>query len=199
MLVILIVLSASFLLTHIVLSHGSVRRRLVGTMGEWPFRGLYSLISLATFGGASYIFWNNRQLGTALWELPRWLALGIGLPLGFAGIALMLLAFATPSPSGMMPAPTEPRGVLRITRHPMNMGIACLALAHVLANGSVGDVAYFGSLLVLGVAGPFHQERRLLKQKGESFREFLRQTSALPFVALVLRRTRLDWRDLSFP
>jgi uncharacterized membrane protein len=99
----------------------------------------------------------------------------------------------------MMPAKNEARGVLRITRHPMNMGITMWALAHLLANGTVGDVAFFGSFVVIGVIGPYHQDARLKRSKGEKFSEFCRQTSVLPFGAILRGRNRLVVDELSFP
>ncbi len=99
----------------------------------------------------------------------------------------------------MMPAKNEARGVLRITRHPMNMGISMWALAHLLANGTVGDVAFFGSFVVVGVVGAYHQDARLKKTKGEAFIEFCKQTSVMPFSAILGRRNRLALDELSFP
>jgi uncharacterized membrane protein len=99
----------------------------------------------------------------------------------------------------MMPAKNEARGVLRMTRHPMNMGITMWALAHLLANGSVGDVAFFGSFVVVGVIGPYHQDARLKRSKGEEFAEFCHETSVLPFGAILRGRNRLALDELSFP
>jgi len=198
-LTLIVLFSALFAVTHLVLSHGPIREGFVKTIGQWPFRGLYSLISFLTLGPAAVLWWQNRHLGPVLWEMPFWPERIIAGLLVLFGFFLFFQSLATPSPASMMPAKNEARGILRITRHPMNMGITMWALAHLLANGTAGDVAFFGSLAVIGVIGPFHQDARLKRSKGEDFIEFCRQTSVMPFSAILGRRNRLALDELSFP
>ena len=99
----------------------------------------------------------------------------------------------------MLPAKNEAFGILRVTRHPMNMGLAMWGLAHMLANGTVGDIAFFGSFVAVGVIGPYHLDARHKKSKGEDFKEFCKQTSVVPFSAILGRRNRLALDELSFP
>jgi len=198
-LTLIVLFSVLFALTHLVLSHGAIREGFVKTIGEWPFRGLYSLISFLTLGPAAVLWWQNRHLGAVLWELSFWGERIIAAVLVFFAFQLLLLSLATPSPASMAPAKNEARGVLRITRHPMNMGISMWALAHLLANGTVGDVAFFGSFLAVGILGPYHLDARHRRSKGEEFTEFCRQTSVMPFSAILGRRNRLALDELSFP
>jgi uncharacterized membrane protein len=198
-LTLIVVFSLLFMLTHIGLSHGSIRQSLVETMGQWPFRGLYSLVSFGTLGPAAVLWWQNRHLGPVLWELPFW-------PERIVAAALILFAFflffqslSTPSPASMAPAKNQVRGVLRITRHPMNMALALWGLAHLLANGTLGDVAFFGSFFVVGVLGPYHMDARFKRMKGEAFVEFCKQTSVLPFGAILTGRNRLAVSEFAFP
>jgi len=198
-LTLIVVFSLLFMVTHIGLSHGAIRQGLVDKLGQWPFRGLYSLVSFGTLGPAAVIWWQNRHLGPVLWELPFW-------PERIVSAALMLFAFflfsqslATPSPSSMAPAKEQVRGVLRITRHPMNMAFALWGLAHLLANGTVGDVAFFGSFVVVGVLGAYDMDARLKRTKGEGFVQFCKETSVLPFGAILSRRNRLIVSELAFP
>ena len=198
-LTLIVLFSALFTVTHLVLSHGSIREGFIKTIGLWPFRGLYSLITFLTLGPAAVLWWQNRHLGAVLWELPFWPERIIAGLLVLFGFFLFFQLLATPSPASMMPAKSEAQGVLRITRHPMNMGISLWALAHLLANGTVGDVAFFGSFVVVGVLGPYHMDARLKKTKGEDFIEFCKQTSVMPFSAILGRRNRLALDELSFP
>ena len=198
-LTLIVLFSVLFAVTHLVLSHGPIREGSVKSIGEWPFRGLYSLIAFLTLGPAAVLWWQNRHLGAVLWELPFWPERIIAGLLVFFGLFLFFQLLATPSPASMMPAKNEARGVLRITRHPMNMGITMWALAHLLANGTVGDVAFFGSFVVVGVLGPYHMDARLKKTRGEDFIEFCKQTSVMPFSAILGRRNRLALDELSFP
>jgi len=198
-LILIVVFSVLFVLTHLVMSHGAIREGLVAKLGLWPFRGLYSLVAFLTLGPASVLWWQNRHLGSVLWELNPWVERGIALVFMLIAIELIALMLANPSPASMMPGNNEPRGVLRITRHPMNMGLALFGLAHLLANGTVGDVAFFSTFVLVGVIGPFHMDARLREQRGETFIEFCRQTSVIPFVAIARGRTTFRADEISFP
>ena len=198
-LTLIVVFSVLFVATHLGLSHGAVRQGLVDKLGQWPFRGLYSLISFLTLGPAAVLWWQNRHLGPVLWELPWWPERIMAAVLVLFGLLLFFQSLATPSPASMVPAKNEARGVLRITRHPMNMALALWGLAHLLANGTLGDVAFFGSFVVVGVVGAYQMDARLKRQKGEDFTDFCKQTSVLPFGAILRGRNRLAVDELSFP
>jgi len=157
------------------------------------------VISFLTLGTAAVLWWQNRHLGPVVWELNPWVERGIALVLMLVAIEFIALSLANPSPASMLPGNNEPRGILRITRHPMNMGLALFGLAHMLANGTVGDIAFFGAFVVVGVAGPFHMDARLKKERGEGFAEFCRQTSVIPFVAIARGRTKFRADEISFP
>jgi uncharacterized membrane protein len=195
-----IVLSFLFAATHIGLSHGNVRRRLIEKLGTWPFRGVYSLISIVTLGGAALAYWDVRHLGEpTLWTAPTWLAAIVAYPLMFVALELFALMLGTPSPVSMMPAKAEPRGVLRITRHPMNMAFSCFGIAHAFATGTLAGVCFFGSIFVVGFFGAYHQDRRKANAGDEAFLAFRRETSVFPFAAILFRKTRPALSELSLP
>ena len=198
-LTLIVLFSVLFVITHLGLSHGAVRQGLVDRLGQWPFRGLYSLVSFATLGPAAVIWWQNRHLGPALWDLPELPVRILAAILILFGLLLLFQLLAAPSPAGMAPAKIEARGVLRITRHPMNMALTLWGVAHILANGAVGDLAFFGSFVAVGLLGPYHMDARLNRTKGPDFVEFCKQTSVLPFAAIVRGRNRLALDELSFP
>ena len=62
----LILLSVLFALTHIGMSHDPLRSKLISNLGEKPFLGLYSLVSLITFGGAIWAFSGQEDAGPLL-------------------------------------------------------------------------------------------------------------------------------------
>jgi uncharacterized membrane protein len=198
-LILIVVFSALFVVTHLLMSHGAIRENLVAKLGQWPFRGVYSVVSFLTLGPAAVLWWQNRHLGPVLWEFNPWVERGIALGLMLVAVEFLALMLADPSPASMLPGSKEPRGILRVTRHPMNMGLALFGLAHLLANGTVGDVAFFGSFFVLGVVGPFQMDARLKKTRGAGFAEFCRQTSVIPFVAIARGRTTFRADEISFP
>ena len=47
--------AGSFVGTHFLLSH-PLRRPLVDRLGEGPFRGIYTLVSFATFGLTIWVY-----------------------------------------------------------------------------------------------------------------------------------------------
>ncbi len=199
LLTLLIAFSAAFVVTHLALSHGSLRANLVTTLGPFRFRLLYSFVAIGTFLPAAVIAWTERHLGPVLWDLPAWIELVVGLPLMLVAFVLLVLALATPSPVSMIPGRLEPRGVLRITRHPMNMGLALFGLVHLIGNGSLGDVAFFSTFVLVGVLGAFHQDARFAKDRGAAFADFRRRTSVLPVGAILLGRTSFEPSELPWP
>jgi len=192
----LILFSILFALTHIGMSHDPFRQRLINSLGEKAFLGIYSLMSFITFGGAIWAFVGQEDAGPVLWYLPQWLYPVVQV-LVLVGFILFVLSIKNTSPMGKSPAEIEVRGVLHITRHPMNMGFAAFGLAHILANGSLGDIVFFGSIFVVGFFGAYHQDRRIAREKGESLRSFLEQTGIFPFSAIIKGKTKLALREFS--
>ncbi len=199
-LILILAFSTLFPATHILMSHGRLRAGLVRVLGgEWRFRGVYTLVSFVTLFPLIFIWWFHRGLGPVLWELPPRIERAIALPLMLLAVVLFVMMLATPSPASMRPGATAARGILSVTRHPMNMAFACFGLAHVVTNGFLGDVFFFGQFAVLGLLGAFHQDARLARDRGEQFREFMASTSVLPFVAILQGRNRVaaDRRTLT--
>ncbi len=120
-----------FLGGHLVISSSAVRSRLISAVGEQPYRGIYSLVAFATLGPLIYEFARNKHAGPLLWYLRasppiRWLAWLLML----SALILLVGSFITPNPGGLgAPADrSEPRGLLKITRHPGWSVSACLEL-----------------------------------------------------------------------
>ena len=180
-----------FVASHLILSSDALRPRLVDAIGLQPYRGLYSLVAFATFVPLIVVFGRHKHAGPMLWywrdiEPVRWLTW-----------LLMLLAFilvvgglANPNP-GAIGAPAGGRsvlGVLKITRHPSFVGLIIFAFAHLLMNGWTGDVFFFGSIAILGIAGGYHQDSRKLRELGQSYRKMVEATSFFPGAALFAGR-----------
>ena len=195
---VLILLSVLFVVTHIGMSSDPYRKKMVDKLGQWGFKIIYSLVSFATLGGAIMIYIGYKNTGPVPGEISVWVYPLVYLIM-LISFLLFFLSFSTPSPTGMMPAKNEPRGVLRVTRHPMNMGIAFFGLAHMMAVGTLGGLFFFGSLFVVGFFGAYHQDRRKAREKDASFATFQSQTSIFPFAAIVFGKTRLEISELKWP
>jgi uncharacterized membrane protein len=193
--------SAAFVITHLGMTASSIRPRLVRAMGDNAYLLVYSLISFAAFIPLTIVFFRNKHAGAMLWNLRavepvRWLTIALVMVAVFFTAA----AFVTPSPAGLAPnAPTEPIGVLKLTRHPLFIGISIFGIAHMLINGWVGDLVYFGQFVIVGVIGAIHQDQRKLQTLGEKYRRFYSATSLMPGAALIDGRQRLGAGDLSVP
>lgn len=200
LLTLLVAFSLAFVFSHMVLSATPLRSELVEKMGLFRFRVVYSFIAIGTFAPAAVIAFTNRHMGPVLFVLPRWAQLTVALALMFGAIQLIVLSLATPSPISLIPAKPDPRGILRITRHPMNMGLALFGLAHLTSSGALGDVVFFGAcFVVVGIAGPFHMDRRKRLADGDRLAAFFKTTSVIPFVAILLKRQRLVFSELAWP
>jgi uncharacterized membrane protein len=160
-------------------------------MGEQPFRGLYSLFAFAFFIPLVWIYFANKHAGPLLWAAPvgpalRWIVYA-GMALAFV---LLVGSFVQPSPASMVPGDPTPRGVLRITRHPLLMSLAVFGLVHLLPNSHASDVAFFGGFVLFPLVGAWHQDQRKLATVPE-YRAFHAQTPFLPFLgANTLRGVR---------
>lgn len=175
-------LGMSFLASHLVLSHPPVRSAFVRVLGLWPFRGLYSLISLGFFVPWLLLWWRERELHGRLWDLSG-PAEGLGVLLGLLGLGLIVAGTAQPAASSLTarspegPLPVSP--LARVTRHPLNLGIAHWATAHLLVTPSAVDAAFFGPLWLTAILGLLHQDWRK-KRESQAYRDYAAATSILP-------------------
>jgi uncharacterized membrane protein len=191
--------AALFLVSHLVISSSAVRDRLIAAVGEQPYRGIYSIVAFATLGPLIYEFARNKHAGPLLWYLRadapmRWIAWTLML----AALILFVGSFINPNPAGMAPSAggSEPRGTLKITRHPSFVAFSLFGIAHMLMNGWAGDVIFFGMFPALGIIGGMHQDQRKIRELGDRYRELVAKTSFLPFAALIGGRVRWTGDDM---
>ena len=190
--------AVSFLASHLIISSSAVRARLIAAVGEQPYRGIYSLVAAATLGPLIYEFARNKHAGPILWYLRavapiRWLAWILML----TALILFVGSFINPNPAGMAPGgSTEPRGILKITRHPSFVAFSLFGIAHILMNGWAGDVIFFGMFPALGILGGMHQDQRKIRELGDRYRDFVAKTSFMPFAALLGGRVRWTSDDI---
>ena len=114
------------------------------------------------------------------------------MPFSFILIACGVL---TPNPTavaaGRLLANPEPaRGIIRITRHPVMWGIMLWSGAHILARGELKATLFFGTFLLLAVAGTRLQDARKAATHGGDWVRFDALTSNVPFAAIARGRNR---------
>jgi uncharacterized membrane protein len=196
--------AALFVGVHFLLSSMPVRNRLIGGVGLRGYLALYSIVALALF---AWMLWSFRLAPYLwVWGSPEWARIVV---FATMPVAAMLIAagYLTPNPSAVLgdyvlkrddPAP----GIFKVTRHPVMLGIALWAAAHLLANGNVAGILLFGSLFVLAAGGIAHIERKRRASGDPAWRRLVAMTSVVPFAAILAGRNRfsftaLDWARLA--
>jgi uncharacterized membrane protein len=189
----LIAATAAFLATHFV-SSTPLRGALVKAMGEWPYRGFYSAVALATLVWMSWAYADApREL---LWIGPRWLPLVV-MPFAFALVACGYWRNPTMVGADRLLKSDDPaRGMIRISRHPIMWGIMLWAGAHMIARGDVKSLIFFGAFLVLAAVGTLSMDAR--KKSNPDWPRFAAATSHVPFVAILQGRNRIVWSEIGW-
>jgi len=114
------------------------RARVISQRGPGPWKGVYSVLSIAGFALLVIGFGHARQDTVALWSPPRWTR-------DIAGL-LTLFAFV------LVVAAYVPGNAIKARLHdPMILGVKSWALAHLLADGTLAGIVLFGSFLVWAV------------------------------------------------
>lgn len=185
--------TTAFLLTHFV-SSTPLRPRLVQSLGEWPYRGVYSLVAFATLA------WMIWAYATAphehLWQGPRFPPYVL-MPIVFVLLACGYWRNPTMVGADKLLRSEEPaRGVIRVTRHPIMWALMLWAASHIWARGDLKAVVFFGGFLVLAAAGTVLMDRR--KRANPDWQRFAAVTSNVPFVAIAQGRNRIVWHEIGW-
>ena len=181
---------------HFVVA-GPLRSLLVEKLGERPFRGIFSLLSIAGLG------WFIVAYRVAPW-VPLWPttpALGwLAFVLVFLGFLLAVVGMGPMNPTDthaprMIDGKLPVCGITRVTRHPRLCGVSLWATAHLLVNGHLAALFMFGALLVAALNGMVSIDRKRRRALGELWDEFESQTSRLPFAAILTGRNRFEFAE----
>ncbi|HME23472.1 MAG TPA: NnrU family protein [Acetobacteraceae bacterium] len=186
----LIIAALIWLGIHIGIAGTRLRDVLVARIGEGPFRGLFALLSILSI---VFLVWSWGAVDTTpLWYAPVWLHWVLA--------ALMLVAFVMFVASVSQRNPTmvsgeaamarPPRGILRITRHPMLWSFALWAAVHVVGNGDSAAIVFFGTFLVTALAGMPSIDAKLARRDPETWQALAAMTSIVPFAAIAQGRNR---------
>ncbi len=196
----LVVAGLFFLAIHIVPAT-PLRGQAVAYMGEGPYLGIFSLVSLlaiwwwvSAFEGAPY--------EPGLWSYAQWWP--------WLKAAILLVAFVLLVAGISSPNPTTPRagallerpgvgaGIFAITRHPVMWAFGLWGIAHFLSQPNWRGFWFFGIFAITALGGAVLQEMRKARTYGGSWQNFTRKTSFIPFVALVQGRASLRFADIGW-
>jgi uncharacterized membrane protein len=136
-----------FLGAHVFVTMRDRRAALVAKIGSLPYRGLFSLVSIVGILLIAYGFASYRAAGfITVWNPPAWTR----------HIVVVLMW-----PASIMVTAAYIRGnIARVLKHPMLVGIKTWAFAHLCANGDLGGMILFGSVLAWAVYDRITLKRR---------------------------------------
>ena len=189
----------AFTIIHLGVSGTSLRDRLVAGIGLRAYMVVFSLASVATivwlvsaYKAAPYVeTWGRLQ-----WWKP--FAIALMLP----AFLLVVVGLTTPNPTSVAQeglVSEAPRGIVRITRHPFLIGVALWSTVHLVGNGDAASLLFFASLLVVSVAGTVSIDAKRRRAVGAAAWDgFARQTSIVPFAAVLSGRSKLAWPELGW-
>jgi len=189
----LIAANAAFVGTHFLMSH-PLRAKMVKAMGNAGFQIAYSVVSLATLAWVYFAFTDappadlpgTGQIGWAIATL-------ITLPVMVLYAGSMMGNPALPTPKAEEQARAEPKGVLKVTRHPMMWGFALWALSHMILFWSVRTMITAFAIALLALIGAKFQDRKKQVLMGEAWAEWESKTSFWPRWGALPSAGALPW------
>ena len=122
------------------------RDRVVAKIGEWAWKGLYSLVAIVGFVLIVKGYGLARFEPVLLYTPPVWLR----------HLSTLLLVPVFP----LFLAAYFPGRIQAATKHPMLVATKLWAVAHLLANGMLADTLLFGAFLVWAVVDRISLKRR---------------------------------------
>jgi uncharacterized membrane protein len=194
----LIAAALVFLGIHLLISGTRLRDAITGAIGEGPYLGLFSLASLVAVVWLAFAY-NAASAGPdnrVLYDL------GIGvrhLAIPVVAIAFLLgvQGLLAPNPAAVQQeraaaAEGTVKGVLRITRHPFLWGVMIWAAMHLLVNGDLASVIFFGTFLIVAFTGTFLIDAKRKRKLGAIWDKYAYRTSNIPFAAALSGRNKLN-------
>jgi uncharacterized membrane protein len=124
-----------FLGLHLLPTVPDLRQSLIARLGERGYKGLFALLSIATFMLLVYGFAHAPLI--QIWSPPRWTR--------WVAIVLMIPAFI------LLVAAYVPGQIKARVKHPFVDAISTWALAHLIANGDLASIVLFGAFLAYAV------------------------------------------------
>jgi uncharacterized membrane protein len=191
----LAIAAAFWLAIHVGIAGSALRGAVARRLGDAAFQGIFSLL---TVGALAALIWAFRHApAQPLWALPTpyyWILAALMLPAFLLLVASV--ASANPTAAGQTLGTAGPRGVTRITRHPMLWSFALWALVHVLGNGDLASLLFFGTFGVTALVGMPSIDAKIAARDPDAWARLSGTTSILPFGAIAAGRNRFLPREI---
>lgn len=136
-----------FLGPHVFVTQREPRSAVIKRIGEWPYKALFAVVAIAGLYLIGKGFALYRDAGSIdVWMPPHW-ARHITVALMWPAIICVAAAYI-------------PGDIKRTLKHPMLVGVKLWAVAHLIANGDLGAIVLFGSVLAWAVFDRITLKRR---------------------------------------
>lgn len=136
-----------FLGVHVLTTRRESRARLIARLGEGLYKTLYAVVAIL---GLALI-----AKGFSLYRATEWV------DIWYPPKAMRHLTLALMLPATILVVAAYVRGrIYEKLKHPMLAGVKLWALAHLLANGDLGSIILFGSVLAWAVYDRISLKRR---------------------------------------
>jgi uncharacterized membrane protein len=198
----LVAAMAFFMAIHLLISGTRLRDALVARLGLGAYLGVFVVLSwvgliwigwafaAARGDAANGFFWGASAATRGLQAAVQLLAM-----------LLIVPGLMTRNPTAVrgeraLERPDVVRGMLRITRHPFLWGVAVWACGHLMVNGDLGSFVLFGGLLAVALLGTRSIDAKRRRALGARWDAFARETSNVPFAAILAGRQRLSIAEI---
>lgn len=136
-----------FVGAHVFITMRDRRAAVIARIGEWPYKGIISAVSIAGVWLMAEGYGLYRADGwIEIWDPPNWTRHLADLLMWPAAIFVV--------------AAYIPGDIKRKLKHPMLVGVKTWALAHLISNGDLGSIILFGGLLGWAVFDRISLKRR---------------------------------------
>ena len=136
-----------FIGSHALTMARGARAALVGRIGEVPYKIVYSLVAILGIALIAWGFGEYRASGwIQIWNPPAFMR-HVTVALMWPSIVCIAAAYS-------------PGYIKKKLKHPMLVGVKLWAFAHLLANGDLGSIVLFGSVLAWAVVDRISLKRR---------------------------------------
>lgn len=195
--ILLILAAILWVFVHVGISGTRLRDAAVARLGETGFTIGFSVASVAAIALLVQA-WQGAET-TPLWFAAPWLRWIIAILMLPAFLLFACSLIGNPTAMGGAGLLAKgPRGIQRVTRHPMLWSFAIWSGLHVLGNGDSAALVFFGAFLVTALAGMPSIDAKMARRHGEAWAGFAAGSSVLPFGAILAGRNRLDLKEIGW-
>lgn len=176
----LIAANIAFVGSHFAMSH-PLRAPMVKALGAGGFQLAYTAVSFATLAWVYFAFLAAPAADLTGSGEAGWIIATI---LTWPAMVLLAGSFignpALPTPQAEAQTRAEPRGALRVTRHPMMWGIGLWAISHMVLFWSTRTMVTALAMGILALVGARLQDAKKEALMGTAWTEWESKTSYWP-------------------